>query len=83
MYNICKQVNNPGPSKYEPQAVSLRSESIGGAIGNSTRKSFIDLINKKLNDDPCPGPGNYELPTEFGHYKSTTNRSLNNKTASK
>jgi hypothetical protein len=45
---------------------SFRRTAIGGKIGVSNRKSFIDVAT---NSSFTPGPGNYKLPTEFGHYK--------------
>ena len=48
--------------------MGLESETKGGTIGNELRKSFIDRVKKYAN---TTGPGNYELPTDFGHYLDT------------
>lgn len=60
---------SPGPSSYSPNKVSLHSKSIGGSIGTSLRQSFIDSIRKRV---VCPGPGNYKLPSDFGHYRKVS-----------
>ena len=42
----------------------------GGKFGSEYRYAFTD---KKANDSFTPGPGNYRLPSEFGHYKKFNN----------
>jgi hypothetical protein len=68
LINIAK---TPGPSAYEPKKAT-RSGSIGGRIGSSLRSSFIDDINITQKS---PGPGDYQIPSEFGHYKKIDIRS--------
>lgn len=42
------------------------SKPKGGKMGKQYRKAFTDKI---AMNSKTPGPGNYRLPTEFGHYK--------------
>lgn len=64
-------MKTPSPFVYEPKKVSLKSKSIGGRIGTSLRRSFIDDVKSSKRG---PGPGNYQLPSEFGHYKHCTSK---------
>jgi hypothetical protein len=62
--------DNPGPGNYfrnsihtEPSAMQHTSTS--GTIGRSMRISFTDGFARLC---VAPGPGNYKLPSDFGHY---------------
>jgi len=61
----------PSPFVYSPNKISLKSKSIGGKIGTEQRHSFIDDMKRHKKG---PGPGNYQLPSEFGHYKQFSQR---------
>jgi hypothetical protein len=54
----------PSPWLYEKEMRSTWSK--GTRIGSADRKSFVDSRAKTFH---YPGPGNYNLPSEFGHYK--------------
>lgn len=57
----------PSPFVYHPKKYGISKYSRGGKMGRDHRQSFID--NAK-NTSYTPGPGNYQAPTEFGHYRS-------------
>ena len=46
--------------------VSSARKIKGGKIGREYRSTFLDRISMETK---TPGPGNYKLPSEFGHYK--------------
>lgn len=72
----CKTADNrvPGPGHYDTSKIDLSPNgkySISKILNCTTRKfdGFAargDIIDKK----ETPGPGNYRLPSEFGHYLS-------------
>lgn len=63
---------NPGPGNYrlkglmrtEPSA--LNHSSTSGTLSKSLRTSFTDKFAQLKF---APGPGNYRLPSDFGHYR--------------
>ena len=57
---------SPSPSAYEIQRFGINKKSRGGKMGYCKRKSFIDDAKARY---PTPGPGNYQAPSDFGHYK--------------
>lgn len=74
MANIVKKMveadDNPGPGNYFKEENSRRQStmqhsSTSGTMGKSMRISFTDGFAKK---SVAPGPGNYKLPSDFGHY---------------
>lgn len=56
---------SPGPANYEPKKVSLRTNS-QGTMGRTARSSWIEKETGRGMKEP--GPGDYNLPSEFGHY---------------
>ena len=57
----------PSPFVYHPKKYGIMKFTRGGKIGRCTRLSFIDSATSASY---TPGPGNYQAPTEFAHYKS-------------
>ena len=57
----------PGPFVYHPKKYAITKFSRGGKMGRCNRLSFVDHAR---NTSYTPGPGKYEAPTEFAHYKS-------------
>jgi len=69
----------PGPGAYSQGIIKENSRSIlsnyvspgGQSIGRQQRN-----LGKEEPLMPTPGPGNYQLPSEFGHYRNKTSNSL-------
>ena len=63
----------PGPGTYNQSVIKENSKSIlsnygsfgGQSIGKEVR--HLGPPKKALN---TPGPGNYQLPSDFGHYQN-------------
>ena len=53
------------PSAWAYNVSSARKIK-GGKMGREFRSTFLDKISMEAKS---PGPGNYKLPSEFGHYK--------------
>ena len=60
----------PGPFAYKPKRYGINRMSRGGKMGYCQRRSFID---DAASSDFTPGPGNYQAPSEFGHYRKSRN----------
>ena len=67
MYFLFNEEKTPSPFVYNPKKYAITKYSKGGKIGRCTRLSFID---NAADSSYTPGPGNYEAPTEFAHYKA-------------
>ena len=64
--------DTPGPCSYEPKKVNLRS-NCQGSMTRTARSSWIDRAIRKNHS---PGPGDYILPSEFGHLAKPPRRRL-------
>lgn len=62
----------PGPGSYNQSVVKENSQSVlsnyGSTLGQSIGKEVRPLGPGKKEKFVTPGPGNYQLPSEFGHY---------------
>lgn len=69
----------PGPGAYDQGIIKENSRSILSNYVSpgvqSIGKQFRHL-GKEEPLMPTPGPGNYQLPSEFGHYRNKNGTSL-------
>lgn len=74
--NRCKTTENrvPGPGHYDTSKVDLTPTGryATSKIHNCTSRKFEGFSGRGtfVNDKKTPGPGNYKLPSDFGHYSS-------------
>jgi hypothetical protein len=66
VYILINQEKTPSVWAYKPKKYGINKKTKGGQIGTKARTSFIDDVSYTAF---TPGPGNYKLPTDFGHYK--------------
>jgi hypothetical protein len=70
--SVSKQ--NPGPANYEPKlGMSPKGDYFISKLKNSGCRTFYHFDRStKLTPfaTETPGPGNYRLPSDFGHYES-------------
>lgn len=64
--------DTPGPATYEPKKISMRSYC-QGSMGRQARSSWIDRAIRKSHS---PGPGDYVLPSDFGHLAKPSKKRL-------
>lgn len=62
--------DNPGPGNYfmgmlKTNLNTSQHSSTNGTMSKELRISFTDGMARK---SVAPGPGNYKLPSDFGHY---------------
>ena len=62
----------PGPGSYNQAVVKENSQSIlsnyNSFGGQSIGKQHRPMITEQKGKVVTPGPGSYQLPSDFGHY---------------
>jgi len=61
----------PGPGSYETTQVDLSPQGryVTSKLRNCLARKFAITTRRPIADkNENPGPGNYKLPSDFGHY---------------
>lgn len=61
----------PGPGAYDTSHADLSPQGryVSSKMGNCLTRKFAITTRKPIaENNENPGPGNYKLPSEFGHY---------------
>ena len=67
--------NEPGPSTYSPRIQNAHNPAVYScskyrSVASRNFGKDARVLYKHKEADATPGPGAYQLPSEFGHYRS-------------
>ena len=62
------KIQTPGPGHYQTMISTLSPIGSKSRVNSLHQITFNERTNNKTKIKGLPGPGSYQMPTEFGYY---------------